>query len=61
MLIGGYFPERDEPTIESEEKAWELATAFASKTLGRYVDIYVTDADFIPVKSYRDRIIRNRY
>jgi hypothetical protein len=37
-----------------------MAKAFAAKTVGKCINIYVVDADFAPVPGYRDRKIENR-
>ena len=62
MLLGDYFPDKHagEKLIESEEIAWLLARQFAAKTRGKCVNIYVVDANFNPVKGYRERTIKNR-
>ena len=62
MLRSDHFPDKHagEKLIETEEEAWELAAKFASRKRDRCVNIYITGADFHPVKGYRDRIILNR-
>jgi hypothetical protein len=55
-----HFPEGDERLIYTEEKAWELARAFAKETKGSCVNIYIADEDFITVKNYKDNYIENR-
>lgn len=60
MLLSGYFPERDEPLIPSEDEAWELAGAFARRTYGEYVNIYVIDDRWKPVLGYAEKKIANR-
>lgn len=60
MLESGYFPEKHEPLIDTEETAWILAREFACKTYGRYVNIYVIDASFNPVPNYQLKKIVNR-
>lgn len=60
FLVGGWFPERDEPLIETEALAWAWAIQFAAKTFGRYVNIYVIDDNWVPVPGYEARLIENR-
>jgi len=62
MLCGGYFPDKHdgENLIETAEEAWLLAQRFASKTKGKYVNIYVIDGDFKPVHDYKMRTFKNR-
>lgn len=62
MLYSDGFPDKHagEPLIASEEEAWVLAHAFAQKTRGQCVNIYVVDDTFSPVKGYMDRKIENR-
>jgi hypothetical protein len=60
LLRSDYFPERDEPMIEDEEEAWELARKFAARTRGRCVNLYVVDQSWCPVPGYRYRKIENR-
>ncbi len=60
MLRTDYFPEGDEPLIESEGQAWELAKRFASTTKGICVNIYVVGEDWCPVCGYRRKRIPNR-
>ncbi len=59
-LRGDFFPDRDEPPIPNEEEAWRLARAFADKTRGKCVDIYVITADWRPVAGYQSKEIDNR-
>ena len=62
ILRSDHFPDKHagEPLIESEEEAWNLAAAFAWKTVGKCVNIYVIGDDFCPVPGYRSRKIDNR-
>lgn len=62
FLKSDHFPEphNGEKLIESEQKAWELANAFAPSTKGKTCDIYVVDEEFRPVTNYKDRRIKNR-
>lgn len=61
FLKGDTFPARDEPLIETEEEAWELARKFAQKTVDKCVNIYVVDSNFRPVKGYESKKITNRF
>lgn len=62
ILESGHFPDNmaGEPLITTEEAAWKLARQFAEKTWGRYVNIYVIDAEYRPVPGYKQRMIVNR-
>jgi len=62
MLHSDYFPDKHagEKLIETEEEAWALAKKFADKTKGKVVNVYVVYENFIPVKNYKDRYIKNR-
>ncbi len=60
MLKSDFFPDRNEPLIETETEAWLLANAFAKQTYGHYVNIYVTNDEFSPVQGYEKRKIINR-
>ena len=63
MLHSDYFPEKsaNEKLIESEEEAWDLARKFASKTVGKCLNIYVIRGDnFTPVSGYENKKIINR-
>ena len=59
FLRSDHFPDKHagESLIETEKVAWELAGAYAEKTYGKCVNIYVTGADFSPVG---DKMIINR-
>jgi hypothetical protein len=46
--------------IASEDEAWVLAYAFAQKTKGNCVNIYVIDDQFNPVPDYKSRMIENK-
>ena len=61
MLVSDHFPDKHagEPLLESEEIAWKLAKDFA-KVSDHYVNIYVTDSSFSPVKGY-DKKELNKY
>jgi len=59
-LTSDYFPECGEALIETETEAWELARAFAAKTTGKCVNIYVIEDQFKPVCGYRASMIINR-
>jgi uncharacterized protein YodC (DUF2158 family) len=61
FAVTDYFPDREEPPITSEEHAWACARVFASKTVGRFINLYVVNAhDSTPVQGYRERMIANR-
>ena len=60
ILPTDYFPDRGEPLIDSEERAWEFAKLFAKKTVGKCVNVYVVDDTWKPVKSAKSREISNR-
>jgi hypothetical protein len=61
ILSTDYFPDRNEPPIETEEEAWRLAILFAENTVGKAVNIYVCHANtYMPVRGYEDKIIKNR-
>jgi hypothetical protein len=61
ILASDYFPERDEPSIQNVEEAWDLAEKFASIDPSRYVNVYVVQAfDWVPVPDYNKRAL-NRY
>jgi hypothetical protein len=62
ILRGDHFPDKHggEPLIPTEEEAWELARLFAERTVGKCVEIYVTDHAFVPVPGYEARKIVNR-
>ncbi len=62
LLHSDHFPDRHagEPLISSESEAWAMAQAFASKTRGKYVNIYVVDVNFSPVQGYAEKMIKNR-
>jgi hypothetical protein len=56
ILKGDHFPDRDEPMIQYEEEAWELAAKFAAITKGRNVNVYVVDDQWRPVPGYEAKI-----
>ena len=62
LLYSDYFPDKreGEALIKTEEEAWLLARAFASKTVGKCVDVYVCDNYHIPVFGYEKKKIKNR-
>ncbi len=57
MLHGDHFPDKHagEALIASEGEAWVLAYAFAQKTVGKCVNVYVVDDTFSPVPTYMER------
>lgn len=60
ILRSDHFPDKHagEELIETEEEAWELARKFANATDDKYVNIYVTDHTFSPVRGYDSKTIR---
>ena len=63
MLRSDCFPDKHsgEELIKTEREAWEIARKFASKTVGRCVNIYVIRGDnFTPVGGYEIHKIANR-
>jgi len=63
LLRNDYFPDvrSGEEPIPTEEEAWRLAYAFAKKTGGKCIYIFVASAtDFSPVYQYREKMIVNR-
>lgn len=58
-LRSDHFPEKEsgEELIETEEKAWELAIAFARRTVGKCFNVYVVDQNMKPVLDYHKRIL----
>ena len=60
MLRSDYFPDHNELLIPTEAEAWNLVERFAINTRGRYVNIYVVDSDYKPVKGYDKKMIKNR-
>lgn len=62
MLRSDHFPDKHagEALIAGEEEAWVLAYAFAQKTTGKCVNIYVIQDDFTPVPNYAAQKITNR-
>ena len=61
VLIADYFPDKraGEPLLKTEEIAWKLANDFA-KVSDYYVNIYVADSSFSPVKDYNKKKL-NKY
>lgn len=61
VLRSDYFPDKHsgEQLIETEEEAWELARKFASSTNKTYVNIYVIDHTFSPVRGYENKKIKS--
>lgn len=63
ILESDMFPDSQsgEQPIKTEAEAWALAQAFAARTWGKYVNIYVVHAeDFKPVQNAEFKMIRNR-
>jgi hypothetical protein len=49
MLRTDYFPDRDEPGIEGIVKTAKLADRFAEATGPNTVNVFVVDADYVPI------------
>lgn len=62
LLKGDYFPDKhdNEELIATEDEAWEMAEKFAKATDDTYVNIYVINHHFSPVKGY-DKKAFKRY
>lgn len=62
FLGSDYFPDyhAGDVLIKTESDAWEIAAAFAEKTYGKCVNIYVVDSMFKPVPSWKEKQIVNR-
>lgn len=62
ILSSDCFPDKrsGEQLIASKEEAWILAYAFAQKTVGKCINIYVIDDTFHPVYDDKARKIENR-
>ena len=62
ILSSDYFPDKHagEDLIPTEREAWNLARAFANRTTGRCINIYVVDESFRPVPGYSTHMIANR-
>ena len=59
--LSDMIPDRDEPAIAEEDRAWELASEVAA-AFPDAVNIYVIRADdFTPIPDYRKRMIRPGY
>ena len=64
FFTSGYFPDDNEPLIDSEWRAWELAGLFADETAqgGKYVNIYVVDNYWKPTwDSWDSRLVLNKH
>ena len=65
LLASDHFPERSkEKLFADEEQAWEYARYFAEATVGKVVNVYVINSDYVPIdcgKRMGDRRIYNRY
>ena len=61
MLVSDHFPDKhaDEPLLKTKEIAWKLAKDFANVS-DRYVNIYVVDSSFSPIKEYNIKEL-NKY
>jgi hypothetical protein len=63
LLRGDHFPDvrGGEAPIGSEERAWELAVAFAKAMGDRVCNVFAGHAsDFTPVAGYREKILSPR-
>ena len=62
LLFSDHFPDKHagEKLIKTEKEAWALARAFAEKTIGECVNIYVINDNFAPVENYKANYIKNR-
>lgn len=62
ILRSDYFPDNraGEKLIATEAEAWDLARKFAAKLRGKVVNLYVVNQDYVPVPSYKIKLIRNR-
>lgn len=60
ILKSDYFPDKHsgEDLITTEDEAWELARRFADATDKNYVNIYVIDKNFSPVKGYHQKKLK---
>ena len=62
MLHSDHFPDKHagEKLIKTEDEAWLIARRFASATDETYVNIYVIDDSFSPVKNYDLKKLKRR-
>ena len=60
FLHSDYFPEREEPLIETEAEAWALAVQFADGTIGEAYNIYVVDSKSCPITNYSAKMLNRR-
>jgi hypothetical protein len=60
MLRSDHFPDKHtgEELFKSETIAWDWAHDFANATNDNYVNIYVIDSGFNPVKGYHDKTLK---
>jgi hypothetical protein len=61
ILASDHFPDKHagEKLIPTEEEVWDLAGKFARATDENYVNIYVVDHTFNPVKGYDSRKLKS--
>lgn len=54
ILASDHFPDKHagERLFKNEDEAWLMARRFANATDDTYVNIYVIDSSFVPVKNY---------
>lgn len=62
FLRSDHFPDKHagEELIPTEQEAWNLAAQFARKMSGQVVNVYVVNADFQPVRDYRNKMYLKR-
>lgn len=62
ILGSNHFPDKHagEKLIKTEDEAWLIARRFASATDETYVNIYVIDSSFSPVKNYDLKKLKRR-
>lgn len=60
ILKADHFPDKHakEDLIKTEDEAWDLASRFHKATDNSYVNIYVVDHEFVPVRYYEARKFR---
>ena len=60
ILSSDHFPDKHagEILIPTEDEAWKLAQRFASATDSSYVNIYVIDHTFSPVRNYSEKAFK---
>ena len=60
ILRSDHFPDKHagEVLISTEKEAWSLAERFTKHTDENYVNIYVIDETFSPVKDYDSKMLK---